>query len=303
MKPPVSTAVSAFFNYAGKLLLTVIVVFIFLFTLQLVMKIHALFLASRSHTAPSIYTGHPAPAVSHDSVKHPFWPEYPRNTPGNIQSAVINGVQILTEEWEAGASALEILAYYREQMIARGWRDVTVETYKLQPELLEVVNGSQDERHVNNYRNIMDSTLVLSDGEWSMHITAEPSKKDVQKTAVKIYAAATPSIKNCFAGLGAALVGNRGPADSPLVAEQQNGKEHYHTTIVAKNETPAQAFQEALAKVGAEGWQPVLFLPKSRTQSGFFAWLVKGRQYAALSVSLLPQSQGSSVTLTEVSPK
>lgn len=66
------------------------------------------------------------------------------------------------------------------------------------------------------------------------------------------------------------------------------------------NESADKAFAEKLKEVEAQGWRPVMFLPKEKTPNGFFAWLVRGRQYAGLSVNALPQGKGSSVTLTEV---
>jgi hypothetical protein len=83
---------------------------------------------------------------------------------------------------------------------------------------------------------------------------------------------------------------------------QKNGSEHYHTTIAVKSETPAQAFQEALKNLAVQGWRPVMALPKGKQPSGYFAWLLRGTQYAALSVSVSPRGNSSSVTLTEVTP-
>jgi hypothetical protein len=119
---------------------------------------------------------------------------------------------------------------------------------------------------------------------------------------VKFFAAATPSVENFFLGMSSGVVANKEGDGRPLDVRQENGSEHYHTTIAAKNETPAQAFQAALAKYGALGWRPVMMLPKEKTPSGYFAWLVRGKQYAALSVNISPQGKSSSVTFTEVTP-
>ncbi len=290
-------------NLAGRLLLTIIVIFAFLCALVMLVKIHAMFLASQAplRNRPLIVGNNNRPAAS-ASVVHPFWPEFPRNSAGKLQSAVINGVQILTEEWEAGASTSDILSYYREQMIARGWRDVTEEAYGLQPESHEAANTSQDERYVANYRKVMDANLVVTRGDWSMHLAAEPGKNDSRKTAVKIYAAATPSITGFFTEMKTALVASPRQPGQPLDAVQQSGSERYHTTIATKSETSTQAFQEALANLGAQGWHPVLFLPRQQTPNGYFAWLLRGKQYAALSVKSTPQGKSSSVTFTEVTP-
>jgi hypothetical protein len=303
VKQPTSTTVSIFSNFAGKLLLTVLAIFAFLCVLVLLIKIHAAFLASQGQLRnQSLYVGNNIHPAASDPAVHPFWPEFPRNSAGNIQSMVINGVQIITEDWKSSASALDILSYYREQMIARGWRDTTEETYKLQPESLEAANKEQNELVIKKYRDVMDSNLLLKRGEWSLNIAAEPSKKEVGQTTVTILAAATPSIKDLFWGMESTLAKKTGQLNQPLDVVQRSGGDRYHTTIVAKSETPAQAFQEALVNLGAQGWQPVIFLSRKQTQSGNFAWLVRGKEYAALSVKALPQGRSSLVTLTEVMP-
>jgi hypothetical protein len=303
VKQPTSTTVPIFFNFAGKLLLTALAIFAFLCILVLLMKVHVAFLASQAQLRNNpLYVGNNIHPAASDPTVHPFWPEFPRSSAGNIQSMVINGVQTITEDWKSSASALDILSYYREQMIARGWRDATEETYKLQPESLEAANKEQNELVIKKYRDVMDSNLLLKRGEWSLNITAEPSKKEVGQTTVTILAAATPSIKDLFGGMESALAKKTGQLNQPLDVVQRSGGDRYHTTIATKSETPAQAFQEALVNLGAQGWQPVVFLPRKQAQSGDFAWLVRGKQYAALSVSASPQGNSSSVTLTEVMP-
>ena len=292
------------FHYAGRLLLTVLTLFVFLWVLVFIVKIHAAFLASQAKLHnQSVYVGNNNPPAPSDSAVHPFWPEFPRSGAENAQSAVINGVQIITESWESSASALVILSYYREQMAARGWRDVTEETYGLKPESSEAANNTQDERYVSTYRKVMDANLVVTSGEWSMHISAEPDKINPREIAVKIFAAATPSMKDYVDGMASTFAKNSGQPNQPLDAVQQSGKERYHTTITAKNEPPMQAFQETLVNLKAQGWQPVMYLPKQQTRLGIFAWLLRGKQYAALSVSVLPRDGGSSVTFTEVTPE
>jgi hypothetical protein len=268
------------------------------------MSIHANFLASLAQLRnQSVYVGNPSPQAASDPAIHPLWPEFPRNSKGTIHGIIMNGVQTITEEWDCNASASDVLSYYREQMTARGWRDATEETYNLQQELRAAANNRQNDLYADNYRNVMDSNLMFERGEWSLHIGVEPSMKVFgERTTVKFYAAATPSIKNIFAGMESPFEKHPGQPNQPLDAVQQSGGQTYHTTIVTKNKAPAQAFQEALENLGAQGWKPVVYLPKQSTRPGNFAWLVRGKEYAALSVKALPQGRTSSVTLTEVTP-
>jgi hypothetical protein len=290
-------------NYAGRLLVTLFAVGLLLLVLHLVLNAEKFLLDSQKglKNLPAIYVGKPVASRLGDPSVHPFWPEFPHSDAGDFQSAVINGVQTMTDQWQCNASSDEVLSYYRDQMAGRGWQDVTKETYSLQPELLGTTNGLQNERYIANFRNIMDSKLMLKRGQWSLHISTEPAKGFGQIT-VKFYAASTPSTGNFFQQMASSVVGNKGQAGRPLDVVQENGSEHYHTTIATKSESPAQAFQAALTDLGSQGWRLALFLPKQQTQSGHFAWLVRGNQYAVLSVTALPQGAGSSVTFMEVSP-
>jgi hypothetical protein len=287
-------------NFAVKLLLTLATIVGMVMALNLVRNAHKLFLDSQAglKTPPPIYVGKPVANNQSDPSVQPFWPEYPHNDAGAFQSAVINGVQVLTEEWTCNASPGELLAYYRDQMAARGWRDVTD---KVRFELSGTPNVTEDEQAISNYRNFLATTLTVERGDWSLQVSVKPGNRDGQ-IAVKICAAETLSSAAFFLQMGASLQKDQGPDVKPVDVVQDNGSEHYHTTITASTKPPETAFQETLAKLAAQGWRPAMFLPKAKTSSGYLAWLVRGKQYASLSVNPLPQNKLCSITLTEVTP-
>jgi hypothetical protein len=217
----------------------------------------------------------------------------------------LNGIRIITETWGTGAPAQDILAYYREQMSARGWADVTEETYELKPEMHDLGSGGeglQDPQYLENYRRIMDSSLVLSRGIWTLQIGIQTSGTEPGQNEVKFLAAETPSIRDFSIGLAEGF--DKGDeseeAGKPIDIVNQRGGERYHTSITSVGETPARAFREALAGLGARGWQRVVLPNGLQAMSGYFTWLVKGRDYASLSVKALPDGESSSVSVTEV---
>jgi hypothetical protein len=201
------------------------------------------------------------------------------------------------------------LAYYREQMLARGWRDVTEETYNLRPEIHNLRDDGaelQDARYLQTYRSVMDSKLVLSRGGWSMHVMTEPAKSLHNGISVRLYAASTPSVAD-YAGklMSAVAPGDERPAQTSrsLDAVQHSGGQRYHTTITPKSQPPAEAFQEALNRLRAQGWRPALMSPTQPTRAGHFAWLVRGQDYAVVSAKASPTGEGAVVSLTEVTPE
>jgi hypothetical protein len=226
-----------------------------------------------------------------------FWPQFLGSDHSSVHRAIINGVQIISQAWDTTTSGRDVIDFYRRQMIARGWQDLTEETLQFRPEL------RPEERYLSIYQATMDSDLILNRGGWSMQVTTFPSKQEIGQTTVSVCVASTPSLKDFLAQLVSSSAENTTQGGQPLDVVQESGTDIYHITIAVKDEPLVQAFQSALADFGAKGWRPVMALPEERTPSGYFAWLVKGKQYATLSVAALPQGGGSSVTFTEVTPK
>jgi hypothetical protein len=237
-----------------------------------------------------------------------FWPQYFGSARSFVQQGSINGVQMIGQTWETTAPAKDVIAYYREQMTARGWQDVTEETYKFQPESRYAgigKNSLQDQQYLRKYSETMDSDLVLRRGDWSIQVTTIRNEGKLAQTGVRIFSAATPSIEDFVATLTSDFASGSDSTQGgrPLEMEQESGGQHYHTTIASQNVTPFQAFREALANLGSQGWQSVMMLPPQKAQGGYFAWLGKGKQYAMLFVKSENDKRGASVMFTEVAPK
>jgi hypothetical protein len=209
---------------------------------------------------------------------------------------------MMAEDWDCGSPPDEILAYYRDQMAARGWEDTTKQTYGLKPELRTSANDVETPDYINNYQKIMNSTLMFNRDGWSLKISAEPAKRGFHQTTVSFYAIASPSVVDFFQQMASSVVGNQNKPGKPLDVVQDNGTERYHTTVLTRTQSADQTFQDELKELETQGWKPEVVLPQKQTPNGHFIWLVRGKQYAALSVTVAPQGQGSSATFTEVTP-
>ena len=122
-------------------------------------------------------------------------------------------------------------------------------------------------------------------------------------TTVKIYAAATPSIRDFFVDLapGNKPAGSAEPGQ-PIEVTQFSGKDRYQTTIEASTLEPAQALQETEARFRTDGWRPLMTPAPGPSGTGYSLWLTKGTQYAFVLADRAPSRQGSSVSVTEVTP-
>jgi hypothetical protein len=291
-------------NIAVKSVLSLIFIVMLLLALNLVMFAHRAFTNSQAGLKnPSpIFVGQPVSRVVRSSVR-PLWPEFPHNNdPGNFHTSIINGVQMMAEQWDCGASPDEILSYYRDQMTARGWEDTTKQTYGLHPELRTSANDLETPDYINNYRKIMGSTLMFNRDDWSLKISAEPAQNGFNQTTVTFYAVASPSVVDFFGQMASSIAGNHDKPGKPLDVVQDNGTEHYHTTMFARTQSADQTFQDEVKELETRGWRPAVMLRQKQTPNGYFVWLVRGKEYAALSVTRAPQGQGSSATFTEVTP-
>ena len=286
------------FSWVGKLVLTILAVAVLLTSLKLAIVAHAMLASSRSQPPPLYLSSAPHPEAKSDSIPLP-WPEFPHSSPSRVRTSIINGVRTITDGWTTGAPAGNVLAYYRDQMIARGWRDVTEETYSVQPESHRGLDDADAEVFAAKYRKIIESTLVLTSGQWTMHIVAVPSRQRLENL-VEIYAVAAPSLKHFTDSLQTTLASN---ASQPLEVLRNGNGQLYRTTVISRDQTTAESFRQELMALQAQGWRSLILLPAQGRHPGQFAWLVKGEAYMALSVSPLPGSDRCSVMLTQVTPE
>jgi hypothetical protein len=184
-------------------------------------------------------------------------------------------------------------------MAASGWADATKQTYDLQPELKATPDEAERQQYISNYRAVTDSTLVFNRGDWTLRISIQPAKEGFHQITVRFYAAKTFSIMDIAEQATASFARTPGRNPEPLDSVQKNGREDYHTTMTTKNKPSKDAFRDALTEVESQGWRPVLF---KQPPQGYFAWLVKGKQYGALSVMDVSPGLTCTVTLIEVTP-
>ncbi len=245
-----------------------------------------------------------ATAVSRSATS--LWPHFPSSSPVRMHELEINGITYNTESWETCSPPSAVLDYYRGQMAARGWTDVTEESYNLRPEVHRDRSGDggvQTQAFLDLYRKVMGSSLALKRGSWSLHVGTEDIPGKAGWSRVTICAAATPSIKE-FADPWVVThesAGRTQPRELDVV--ERSGDQRFRTRISHQDQAPERAFEGVVETLQKNHWRPMMTLPAPGDQSGRAALLVRGEEYGALAVTRAPDGNGSSVAWTEVSPE
>lgn len=227
--------------------------------------------------------------------------DFPR-FPGAIRSEAphemrFNGLRTLTDQWETTAGSVRVISYYRKQMLARGWRDVTEDLYAVSPEIRSRAYGEdslQDSDFTLNYLDTVNTKLALRRGFWMLNLVCERHPGGLGRTVVRVVASE-----------GAA--GN--PADvpfgkaQPLEAVEESGGNQYRTTIKKASGSLGSVALEKLEELKGSGWNTVFSSDPKRARGSYFCILTKGSQYGALAVHASSNGADSTITFTEVSSK
>ena len=162
-----------------------------------------------------------------------FWPHFPGSDNAIVHQMRINGVETISEDWQTTALACDVVAYYRGQMLARGWRETTEENFQLQPESRSAgigKNGVQNPEYLKKYESIMNSSLVLNRGEWCIQVVAVASEKGVKHTDVRVFAADTPYINDLGLSLVSGGMDNENIGQTNTIDTLQEDGSHCRTT-------------------------------------------------------------------------
>ena len=261
--------------------------------------------AERSHSGPGSF--HP-PRVFMAGPSPVPWPSFPGGSAAVVRRMTLSGVGVTNEEWTTAAPASAVLAYYRSQMAARGWRDVTEANFRFTPAARPQgasQNGLQDPHFLLAYREMMDSNLVMRRANDSFQITLGRNPAKPGLLSVRICAAGTPSLKQFVEDLSLRF-SPRGGGErrSELAAVQHADGWCYRTTLRTEPVETGSAFNTTLARLEGAGWRRVLAGPGGagggRAQS---AWLAKGASFAVVAVKPGAARRGATVALTEVTPE
>jgi hypothetical protein len=256
-----------------------------------------------------------APTASADQGMKPevggsaaFWPQFPGADGSRLDRMTINGVETIGQEWQTSASPSDVIEYYREQMVARGWQDATEAATNLQPEQRGPgtgVFGVQNSKFVSDYIQITGTSLVLTRGNWSLQVDVVPSETGIRQSDVRMLAAATPDLETFLLSIGESafdpepLRPGTGTVDTVV---ERNGQ-RCHSILAVRNDDPGRVFADMVQSYRDRSWSCVQTFPANGERDSYFALLTHGRSYAALSVRPLAEGSKAAIAVTEMSPE
>jgi len=243
--------------------------------------------------------------VTKDETRAP-WPSYPgasESTPGEM---TLNGIRIIDEEWNAAASALDIIGYYRARMSERGWKDVTEDSFGLRPEARAdsgASAGLQDPAYVRTYLRVTGSCLVMCRGEWTVQIMTEPAYGGKGRCHVRLCAAETPALRGFIESMSSALNGGTGTQKKRrlLQAGETHAGSSYDTAITLVRGAPEAAFINAIEELLRDEWLLSMTTDGRSGDRQFLGILRKGEEIGCLVVQKAPgEGNDSSVVFTRI---
>jgi hypothetical protein len=267
----------------------------------------ALLQQSRNSPPPPPAAGLPTWASKNSpDVPAVNWPEYQGAKRIGYSTSVINGVEVVSEETLWRTSPAEALIFFKTQMEARGWVDLTTEEFGIQPELLNLGKNSAEAESLGQvFDRLLGSELVLARGPWRIHLSVLPDgSSPATRTRASIFAAKTASLKEFSNTLiETAAKSSSKPGGQIVDSFSGTARESFRTTMRSDARSPMQAFASSINDLREQGWQQVAKIPPAPGNHQHFAWLSRGREYAALAVNRPDGSRETVVTLVTVSPK
>jgi hypothetical protein len=191
-----------------------------------------------------------SPSLQNDAPVKRLWPPYPGAHGHPISEMTINGVRTQCEEWEVSAAPDQVLEYYRHQMLARGWKDVTGESFGMEMDGSPAAPQLDDTDVMLQYARIMENSLVLTRGRWTLHVAVSDGSRP-WKTTSRLFAAETPDIRSLLTRM------REGADGEPFVAEEDSGNFTYRTSISKSTKNPREALDERMKSLGISRWQVV----------------------------------------------
>ncbi|MBI3869704.1 MAG: hypothetical protein HY299_14370 [Verrucomicrobia bacterium] len=262
---------------------------------------------------PRLPAGASQPSDPHQATGL-FWPSYPGCERQKTLLNSMNGLRTLTEDCACSASAGELIDYYRREFNARGWTDVTEETYKVNPENWSNESrtpnalheeSDRDERLRSKASDVMDAKLVMTRGNWSVHASAAQGPSATKPTLLRFFSIERRSLEDLpLPFMQESITPYALGAQPGFKSGSEDEHTRYQTEINMSTARPEQSYSETIEGYRKRGWKVMSENRAKAERSPRIAWMTRGNAYVTITVQPRPDRlSGSLISCTEATPR
>ena len=238
---------------------------------------------------------------------HTLWqtlPRYPSIAEYATRAYTVNGKSMQFGGVLTRAPAHNIIDYYLDQMVARGWTDVTeeffnIQSYGLDGRRLELV--FQDPRKVEKYEKIRHSNAVFRRGDQSLYITLTAAPKNCQR--INVILADCPSLKNFWTHVIDSEERTTASGHlKPFLEISNHGTVSSQRTVklFSGSSSPRKMVQSVVQNLTETGWEVEPMGGQDGSYAGNEYLLTKDNRLAFVTVSKNPRTGGSQAMMITV---
>ena len=290
--------------------LTLVVVVLLWMGFRLIMLVHRMTAApgyTTDHTAmphPEVYR---AEQIADQRSRFPL-PLFPGARDPEFGEMEINGRPFFRCDYDVSARPEEVLNFYRHQLIAGGWRDLTEDAIRqaaiMQRPEQQGVLDFQNETFLRYYDHMMKTQASFSRSGAHVQVVVKagalPWSTRVGITRVE-YDSPEELARDLERALGAG--GSDQPDTGPATFAQNLGDQRAETTILTSRLPPGDYRDDLLLHYRETGWTDLAPPSPVAANAPLTGSLIKGDQMVFLNVTFDPEHEVSRAVITTMGPR
>lgn len=291
--------------------LTLVVVIVLGLALKLSALIHSISSSEAGYLTRETTTRNPDEIhmddVADRRARFPL-PLFPGAQDPEFGEMEFNGHPFARCDYDVSASSLDVLLFYREQLNARGWRDIT-EDFIRQSSLVQDDERMdfldfQNEQFLRFYDHMMNTQATFSRDGGHVQIAVEPGERP-WTTRVGVMYVQYGSPEQLSRDLQQSLTGGGldQPFAGPATFAQNLGNQRAETTILTSRLPPGDYRNDLVVQYRDAGWSELDVRPADESDSSHVGSLIKGDQMVFLNVTFDPEHEVSRAVITTMGPR
>ncbi|MDA0321698.1 MAG: hypothetical protein O2923_03140 [Verrucomicrobia bacterium] len=247
----------------------------------------------RTRERPDLSIPEPVLSIREDPGAWSSIPRYPAIERGGAKTVTLNGIPMSIAQFVVRAPSYEVINYYTQQMLARGWTDVTEERYRLAHEhgdetVRAAAYGTEAARR---YEDVRDSRAIFRRGDESMHVTT--TRAGHGKHSVQVLRSDTPSLTRLMSEIGErehAGAAGRAPERFLDVSEQTPGGTGARTALYSGSGSVTDLTRRVVRDMSRQGWRIQSSRDVERSANGQHVFLTRNGALAFLLTTKDPRT-------------